>query len=298
MDARPVLVTGASGYLGEQLLRALLADQLPACGTFQTRSIANLQRSLRQIDLRQPKAVDELIAALEPSTVFHCAAMTDVAQCQANPAAAHANNVEATSNLVEAVSRMAPDASFVFLSTDLVYDGLHPPYNESSPPNPVSCYASTKLQAEALAMQLPKSAVVRTALMFGRRGVHKASFLGWMVDTLAAGRELPLFVDEFRTPIFVDDLVLGLRQIAAQGMTGVWTVGGPQRLSRWEMGEIVASKLGFDRRLLKPARLADALYSAPRPPDVSVDSTRFWKQVEWTPRGFAAAVAVVQKTMP
>lgn len=288
--ARPILVTGASGFLGEHLLRNLLASNRAAMGTCWSKAIADLQTSLTTLDLTDSKAVDRLIATIQPSAAIHCAAATDVAVCQQNPEQARRVNVEGTRNLMDAMSRKIPEAAVVLVSTDLVYDGIKGFYSHSDDANPISVYGLSKLESERVVLEHPRGAVVRAALMYGSPATHKASFLGWMVDTLKSGKSLTLFEDEYRTPIFVEDLIFGLKQVIDRELTGVWVAGGPERLSRFQMGEIVSEVHSFDKSLLVRSRLSESSYSAPRPADISLDSRQFWEKIGHRPMDFRSAV--------
>lgn len=283
-------MTGASGFLGEHLLRALLAANIPTLGVIRSKQMDDLAASVVQVDLADVARVDALLESCRPHAVIHCAAATDVAHCQRQPDIAHSCNVVATASLVDAAQRHVPDAPFVLVSTDLVYDGTNPPYDEASAPQPLSIYAASKLASERFVLDHPRGCVVRAALMYGPPMTHKASFLGWMIQTLRQGRQLKLFEDEWRTPVFVDDLVAGLRAVARLGLKGLWVAGGPERLSRFAMGQIVADAFDFDRALLIRACLADSDYPAPRPADVSLRSDRFWQAIGSQPKHFAAAV--------
>lgn len=294
----PILVTGASGYVGEHLCRRLIAAGKTVAGLWHTRPVALDGVRLRQADLRDPSATRALLADLCPRAIIHCAALTNVATCEQDPAAARAAIVAATGNLVAALAEMDLSARLVLVSTDLVFDGRSAPYRPTDPPSPVSVYGKAKREAELLVAAYARGVIVRSALVYGAPATHASSCLGWMLDTLRSGRELVVFEDEVRTPILVDDLAAALAFLAESNHEGVWHAGGPERLSRLTMGEIACAVFGLSRALLAPRRLAESTYAAPRPPDTSLESGALWAMVGHAPFGFRAALERVRAGTP
>ncbi|MCB2154441.1 SDR family oxidoreductase [bacterium] len=287
---RHVLVTGASGFLGEHVARHLAVNGGRVAGTFFSHAIEIPYADLAPVDLRDEKAVHRLIRDMQPAAVIHCAATTSPAFCQQEPESAKAAILDATRFLVEAIQEKQPETPFLAVSTDLVFDGEHAPYGAGAEAKPVSVYGSLKLQAEALVAELPRGVVIRPALIYGPPGTHSRSFLGWMRENLAAGKPLGLFEDEVRTPVYVDDLADAMVAILEHGETGIWHAGGPGPLNRMQMGELVCRVFEYDRSLLRPQRLADSDYAAPRPRNVSLDSSQLWETLDRSPRSFESGL--------
>ena len=130
--------------------------------------------------------------------------------------------------------------------------------------------------------------VLRTSLVYGPATQHRSSFVDWMAATLKKGQVLSLFDDEIRTPICVDDVChAAMDMLTAEHHAGLWHMGGPERLSRAQMGHIICDVFGLDDTLIHHQKLAESTYPAPRPADVSLDSTRLWSHLSRTPRSFA-----------
>ena len=147
------------------------------------------------------KEIKENLQKIRPDALIHAAAASSPNFCQLNPAASRAINVEATINLA---SLCAADLRipFAFISSDLVFDGLKPPYSENDPVCPVCIYGEQKAEAErAVLERYPRALVCRTALMFGDAGQGAASFIQPLISDMKNGRRINLFVDEYRTPV-------------------------------------------------------------------------------------------------
>ncbi len=294
-----ILVTGASGFLGEHLVRLLVADGCEVAGTSFTRSTAIAGARIVPVDLRDRAAAERLVRDVRPAAIFHCAAITDAGLCEREPESARAGILDSTANLVAAVEAFHPGIPFVAVSTDLVFDGENAPYSESAEAKPLSLYGSLKYRAESPVLGLARGIVLRAALMFGPPTTHKGGFLSWMINAVATGQPLPLFEDEVRTPVDGRDVARAMVALATTAEAhGVFHAGGPERLSRMEMGRILCRVLGTGENLLVPTRLADSNYPAPRPRDVSLDSGRLRKAVGFGPRTLEAGLRELTEQTP
>jgi dTDP-4-dehydrorhamnose reductase len=93
-----------------------------------------------------------------------------------------------------------------------------------------------------------------------------------------------MFEDEFRSALYARDAVDGLLRIARQKATGIYHLGGPERLSRYEFAVRYARFFGLDPGRVRPARQTDAGGPIFRPPDVSLDISKARRELEFNPR--------------
>ena len=271
-----LLFTGASGFLGYNFLR-LFHRRFEITGTCLTHPPERSPAPCTQLDLTDPSQVRAFFQDFRPQAVIHAAAMSNPNTCQTRPEDSRSANLEATVLLAGLCA--GEGLPFVFTSTDLVFDGEAAPYREGDPPRPLSVYGEHKAQAEEEVLaRHPGAVVCRMPLMFGESGPANQSFLTFMLQALHEGRELKLFTDEWRTPVSGADaargLALALELAQAKGFSDILHLGGPERLSRYEFGEIFLRVLG--RTEVTPAAClrADVPMPAPRPRDVSLDSAR------------------------
>ena len=256
-------LTGAGGLIGSYLLRT--APPLPADTT-----LVGLTRP--QLDLADFQAVRQAFRRDQPQLILHCAALSQSPDCQANPALARKLNVELTALLAE----LGAQRPLLFLSTDLVFDGQAGDYDEAAPVNPLSVYAETKAQAEQIVLANPRHTVVRTSLNCGRSPTGDRGFNEKICAALGAGQSLSLFADEFRCPIAAEVTARALWELVAQDRPGLYHLAGSERLSRWQIGQLLAARRPEWQALLQPGSLTQ-YQGAPRSPDTSLNCGKLQK---------------------
>ncbi len=266
-----LLITGAGGFLGWNLCRELKA-RWEIVGTVRSHGVPMEAVRSVAVDLTDPGAVKRLFHEVRPDGVIHAAAAAKPDYCQLHPRESGRINVD----VPILMAGLCADAGIplVFTSSDLVFDGRNPPYTEDDPVSPVSLYGEQKVRAEAeILRRHPAAAVCRMALMFGDGGPHAASFLKPMIRSMRLGEELKLFTDEVRTPLSGRDAALGLG-LALEQASGLLHLGGPDRISRYDFGRVVSEVSGIRDARLTPCLRREVSTPAPRPPDVSLDSSR------------------------
>lgn len=267
---KKLLVTGASGFLGWNLCRAAFANW-QVYGTYRRQPIALPDATLLKVDLTDTQDLRHLFDTVRPDAVAHLAAQSSPNVCQTQPEDAYRVNVAATALIAELCADRA--VSLAFTSTDLVFDGLNPPYRESDPVSPINRYGEQKALAEdAVLSRYPHAAVCRMPLMFGAAPPTASSFIQPWVQTLRSGGNLALFIDEFRTPVSATTAAQGIL-LALQQVHGRIHLGGKESISRYEFGRLMAEVLELPSDTVSPCRQQDVPMAAPRSPNASLDSS-------------------------
>lgn len=192
--------------------------------------------------------------------------MSKSPECQGKPELARRVNVEVTALLCD----LAAEISFVFFSTDLVFDGKSGGYHEPSPVNPLSVYAETKVAAEKIVLANPRHLVIRTSLNAGSSPTGDRAFNEQVRMAWQRGERLRLFTDEFRSPIPAIVTARATWELINAGQTGLFHVAGQERLSRYEIGKLLAARWPKLAGGIEPASRRD-FQNPPRPPDTSLN---------------------------
>ena len=274
VNARPVWITGAGGLIGNYLVQT--APQFAA-----SRNVRGLTRA--ELDLEDFAAVREAFQIDLPGLVIHCAALANTPACEKDPALAHKLNVGVTSVLAE----LAADIPLIFFSTDLVFDGRSGNYDEMAAINPLSVYAKTKAEAERIVLANPKHTVLRTSLNFGRSPTGNRAFNEQMRSAAERGETLQLFTDEFRCPIPAEETARVVWELAAQDKPGLYHVTGSERLSRWEIGQLLAEYWAPLKVKMQPGSIRD-FRGLPRSPDTSLNCSKLQKLLSFPLPRFSA----------
>lgn len=269
-----ILITGASGQLGSYLLRAVERDpELEVVAWSGSVAGERFGASLRVVDVRDHEQIATAFEEDRPDLMIHAAAVCRVDLCYSNPELAEQVNVTGTSQLVERARQYG--SRLVYVSTDLVFDGERGGYCEEDAAAPVSCYGRSKLAGERAVLELPSASVARVSLLFGPSLNGRPSFFDQQCAALRKGGSLTLFTDEWRTPLSLTTAASALVQLAKSQAAGILHIGGPERMSRWEMGRRLAEAMNGDPAQLVAGRQRDAQLTEPRPRDVSLDSSRW-----------------------
>jgi dTDP-4-dehydrorhamnose reductase len=225
--------------------------------------------NVRCLDLTDFKAVRRAFQSDSPQLIVHCAAVSTITATQSNPDLARRVNVDVTA-LLAGVAAQIP---FVFFSTDLVFDGRKGNYVETDAVNPIHLYGETKAAAEQIVLRNPRHTVVRTSLnggmsRAGNRGFNEKLLLAWQ-----AGQMVNLFTDEFRCPIFAGETARAVWELANQERTGLFHVVGAEKLSRWQIGQLIAARWPQLNPKITPSS-AKNFPGPPRALDTSLNITK------------------------
>lgn len=258
------LITGASGFLGRELVEAA-KERYKVYVTSKKTVMPDKECLYGKCDLTSYSEMLSMIEQVKPEIVYHLAALSQPNSCAENPSYSEKINYEASVNLAGVCADRG--IKFVFTSTDLVFDGKKAPYREEDSVNPISHYAEHKIMAEEEILNKSENSLIcRLPLMFGRETILS------MMEVLDKGEKLRLFEDEFRTPLSNVNAARAL--IDAADLKGLYHFGGKQRVSRLDMGSRAALILGRDQKNIISCFQKDIKMSAARPEDVSLDSTK------------------------
>jgi dTDP-4-dehydrorhamnose reductase len=271
-----ILITGVSGFLGWNLFQ-YLKNTYHILGTFGRHCPEQDGGNFAHLDIRETVEVNRICRSFSPDIIIHTAALTSPAECMANKNLAREINVSGTENIVSAAEE--EKARMIFISTDRVFSGDTGDYRETDPTGPRGHYGKTKLAGEEIVESIASDCVIlRLPLMYGPPSPFSSSFLGFMLDGFRNNSTLELFQDQFRTPIYVADAGHGIEIILDRPeLTGVYHLGGSERINRSDFGYRMAEIFGFDPSVIRPTLMSKKTNNPPTPADATLDSGKFFR---------------------
>jgi dTDP-4-dehydrorhamnose reductase len=299
-----VLITGARGQLGSDLVAIAAACRIPAAAF-----------GSRDLDITDADAVDAALTAFARSAttddvtgravVINAAAYTAVDDAEADPDSAYAVNAAGPTHLAQSAARLG--LGLIQVSTDYVFpgDGTRP-YEVDDPTGPHSVYGASKLAGEQAVLEAHSDAhVVRTAWVWGATG---GNFVKTMAKLEAARPTLSVVDDQRGTPTYAADLAGGLLALAANPDVpgGTLHLTNAGETTWFDFARAIFVELGADPDRVQPTTTAEFPRPAPRPA-YSVLSSAAWSAAGLTPlrdwrealrAGIAAAPAAFRPDDP
>jgi dTDP-4-dehydrorhamnose reductase len=265
-----ILITGADGQLGRDLLDAL-AGRVPTggrrCALLGPEGPrAGLHHDVLATDIGSMRvddrdAVLQAFADFQPELVLHGGAFTAVERCETEVDAAFAVNAIGTRHVAEAAAQAG--AHMVYVSTDYVFDGTASrPYRESDAPNPASVYGASKLAGERECR--PGSTIVRTSWLCG---AHGANIVATALRLADGEDELRFVDDQHGSPTFTADLAPAIVTLGLERRPGIFHVTNGGATTWWGLVRAVLAEAGADPQRVRPVSTMELQppLLAPRP---------------------------------
>lgn len=187
-----VLVTGVKGQLGYDVVKELEKRKHNAIGI-----------DVDEMDITDKKAVERVLADVNPDVVIHCAAYTAVDAAEDNIELCKKINVDGTENIAVMCKKIG--CKMIYISTDYVFDGegenAFEPDQETAPLN---VYGLTKFQGEEVVKRyLEKYFIVRISWVFGINGNN---FVKKVLQLGKERKEINVVNDQIGSPTYTFDL--------------------------------------------------------------------------------------------
>lgn len=264
-----VLITGANGLLGQELVR--LMSRYPEYDVLATARDRNprfdgCSCGYSPLDITDAAATKRVFQDFTPGVVINCAAMTQVDDCETARDACWQVNADAVEMLAKQCDQMG--AQLIQVSTDFVFDGEDGPYREDARPNPLSYYGKSKQAGEnaARGAGLEKWSIARTVLVYGTgQNLGRSNFVLWVIEKLSNGEPIHVVTDQWRTPTYAPDLAAGIERIARYGKSGIFHLSGREYMSVYDFARVIADVFDLDSALIHPTDGSRFKQTAERP---------------------------------
>ncbi|WML41203.1 dTDP-4-dehydrorhamnose reductase [Neobacillus sp. OS1-2] len=203
-----VVVTGAAGQLGQDVVLELVRKNHEVIGTDRTK-----------LDITNELNVLAFISEVKPDVILHCAAYTNVDAAEENEKLAYQINASGTEYLAKAAAQIG--AKMLYVSTDYVFDGsASEPYEVEQQTKPIGAYGRTKLAGEELLQRnLKEFFIVRTAWVFG---IHGNNFVKTMIRLGAERGEVGVVHDQVGSPTYTVDLATFMVELMETDKYGIY----------------------------------------------------------------------------
>lgn len=259
-----VLVTGASGQLGSDIVKKLLEHSY---------DVVPLAHS--QLDITEHDAVASAIEHHRPSILINCAAMVNVDACELDVEIAFKVNALAVWNLSIQCSKAK--VLLVHISTDYVFDGKKgSPYTEQDVPNPINIYGMSKLVGEMFVRNYcSEHLIVRTAGLYGLRGSKSkgGNFVEFVIAKAMQSEPLNIVTDIVTSPTYTSDLASKLCELIGAGVCGIVHLANSGQCSWYEFALQVLSYVGLSAKV-NPISSSELKRPAHRPKCTPLTSLR------------------------
>ena len=243
-----ITLFGASGLLGQELVRELAHDELTAL-------------SSKDADIRDRTRVRDVIREARPDWIILSAAYTDVDGCESNRDLAFAVNRDGAIHVAEAAREAG--SRMLFVSTDYVFDGSkRSAYETSDARNPASVYGETKAEAEVGLLQiLPQVCIARTSWLFGHGG---KCFPATILKLASTRPELSVVNDQRGSPTYTPDLASALVKLCRKSAEGIVHVTNSGTCTWYDFAVEILLESGSATKV-KPVTTAEFPRPAKRP---------------------------------
>lgn len=270
-----ILVTGAAGQLGHDVMLELSARGLEAVGSDIPAAPSMPGFPWAAMDITDADAVEKTLTDLRPDAVIHCAAWTavDAAEDEENQPKVRAINAQGTANLAKACKTI--DCKMLYISTDYVFNGQGetPWQPDCTDYAPLSVYGQTKLDGEkAVAETLEKFFVVRIAWVFGLNGKN---FVKTMLNVGKKYDTVRVVNDQIGTPTYTPDLARLLADMIVTDKYGYYHATNEGGYISWyDFTCEIFRQAGYDTRVVPVTTAEYGLSKAARPFNSRLDKSK------------------------
>ncbi len=274
-----VVVTGASGLIGSRIIKLLsdFFDFIPL--------------SIEGMDITDNTSVINTLSSFSYDLVLHLAGYTFVDKAETEKEKAYLINETGTKNLVEVVTSAKKE--FIYISTDFVFDGTHPPYTEKSIPNPLSIYGKSKYAGEKTVED--RGMIVRLSYPYRSEFQPKKDIMRTLKSLLETGKQLTMVSDSLMVPTFIDDIAYGLGYLINNYSQETFHLVGKDAMSPFSLAQTIARVFKLDESLITKTTYEEYFKNKARGPQYG--DIRSEKNTFYTMHTFEEGLHIIKKQL-
>jgi len=277
-----IVFTGITGLLGSYFLKTKSPDS-EVIGIADKNIVEDAKNSFK-VDITNKKSAMDLIGKINPSVIVHAASIGNVDYCEQHPDEAYAVNVEGTQNIIEAAKKIK--AKIIFLSSNAIYDGENPPYDEKSSPKPLDVYGKTKVDGENLIKNSDLDFVIlRLITMYGWPSEGgRSNPVTWVIEKLKRGDRIKVVTDIYNNHLWVGQAAEVVWKIIRGDIKNdIYNIAGADCISRYNLVLKVAAVFNLDSSLIAAVSSDFFKEIAPRPKNTCFNTAKMKKELNINP---------------
>ncbi|MBC8204505.1 SDR family oxidoreductase [bacterium] len=254
---KKLLITGASGLIGRSLMKHC-HNRFDVIGTYNTTDYKPDNSVLKKLNLTDTAELEQCLDAINPEVVIHTAAVSSISGCEKDPKLTEEVNYRASAQLAAFCVRK--DIRLIYLSSDMVFNGVKGNYSEDDEPHPINQYGKSKYSAEEAIKGICQNYVIaRLNLVYGKGDAVKKSFTDELLIANWSGKSYPVFKDQVRSPISLNAATRAIRELAEGNFEGVYHLGGLEPINRLDFAKKFISMFHLVPEIIEEADVPEEL---------------------------------------
>jgi dTDP-4-dehydrorhamnose reductase len=253
---KKILVTGSTGMLGTEIIKQL-SNYFDIYKTSKNK-INNLNQ-FKNFDLMADN-YDILKEWVEPHVIIHCAANTNVDECERDKKKCKVINLDSVKKLV----KYFPNSKIVFISSDAIYSA-NDIRLENSESKPVNYYGHLKQEAEEFLKKETLNYCIIRSTPLGFSGINSQStFVSWITDSIKKNNTINLFEDCIFTPVSSSFLTKEIKFLIEENIKDIVNISSIDSISKYDFGVKLCKKLNLNFSNINKIKMGQHNFLAPR----------------------------------
>lgn len=179
--------------------------------------------------------------------IIHCAAIVDLNVCENNPQLATQTHIVASKNLAE----HNPNATFLYISTDSVFNGKTEYNTENANPEPLNYYALSKHLGEVEVAKIHEATYILRLNVFGFKTPFGKSIFEWAYQSLKNNQPINGYTNVTFNPLYAGQIGEVIHNFMAQKPAfGIYNLGCETGISKYEFVMKIANDFNLDSKLI------------------------------------------------
>ncbi len=257
--------------LGEKIINFFSSNDIyKTFATFRN-EIASRNENVfwKKIDLNDKYNFNLFLSHINPDIIIHCAANTNLDQCEID----NLDAVYLHSEIIEDIKLASPNSIFVYVSTDSIFNGKSGNYKENDIADPINKYAFSKLEGEKNVVKHFKDyIIIRTNIYGYHSSNNKPSLAQWAITKLKNNETINGFEDVFFNPVYTSQLAMVIQHLLKIDFRGLINVGCNETVSKYEFLLKIAKKFKFNENLIAKSSSNNHSFIAARPMNTSLNN--------------------------